>query len=79
LHKLINLTLDLLCELGFQKSNILLVDSKGVINKQRENLTQEKLNYVSTTNKQTKGKAQNIVHLIRVIASPCCHNQIITH
>jgi malic enzyme len=24
-------TLDLLCELGFQKSNILLVDSKGVI------------------------------------------------
>jgi malic enzyme len=29
-------TLDLLCELGFQKSNILLVDSKGVINKQRE-------------------------------------------
>jgi malic enzyme len=30
-------TLDLLCELGFQKSNILLVDSKGVINNQREN------------------------------------------
>jgi malic enzyme len=41
-------TLDLLCELGFQKSNILLVDSKGVINNQRENLTKEKLDYVST-------------------------------
>jgi malic enzyme len=27
-------TLDLLCELGFQKSNILLVDSKGVRNVQ---------------------------------------------
>jgi malate dehydrogenase (oxaloacetate-decarboxylating)/malate dehydrogenase (oxaloacetate-decarboxylating)(NADP+) len=46
-------TLDLLCELGFQKTNILLVDSKGVINNQREDLTKEKLGYVSTTNKQT--------------------------
>jgi hypothetical protein len=35
-------TWDLLCELGFQKSNILLVDSKGVINKQRENLTEDR-------------------------------------
>jgi malic enzyme len=33
------------------------VHSKGVINKQRENLTQEKLNYVSTTNKQTLADA----------------------
>jgi malate dehydrogenase (oxaloacetate-decarboxylating)(NADP+) len=50
-------TLDLLCELGFQKSNILLVDSKGVINNQRENLTKEKLDYVSTTHKQTLADA----------------------
>jgi malic enzyme len=42
-------TLDLLCELGFQKSNILLVDSKGVINKQRENLTKEKLSAIDFT------------------------------
>ncbi|SEH57113.1 malate dehydrogenase [Bathymodiolus azoricus thioautotrophic gill symbiont] len=50
-------TLDLLCELGFQKTNILLVDSKGVINNQREDLTKEKLGYVSTTNKQTLADA----------------------
>jgi uncharacterized protein YdiU (UPF0061 family) len=43
--------------LGFQKSNILLVDSKGVINNQRENLTKEKLDYVSTTHKQTLADA----------------------
>jgi malate dehydrogenase (oxaloacetate-decarboxylating)(NADP+) len=33
------------------------VDSKGVINNQRENLTKEKLDYVSTTHKQTLADA----------------------
>jgi malic enzyme len=37
-------TLGLLCELGLKKSNILLVDSKGVINHQRDSLSKEKLN-----------------------------------
>ncbi|SFV79694.1 NADP-dependent malic enzyme [hydrothermal vent metagenome] len=46
-------TLDLLCELGFKKSNILLVDSKGVITDSREGLTKEKADYASTTDKQT--------------------------
>jgi malic enzyme len=62
-------TLDLLCELGFQKSNILLVDSKGVINKQRENLTKEKLDYVSTTHKQTLADAMQDCDVFVGVAS----------
>ena len=50
-------TLDLLCELGFKKSNILLVDSKGVINTSRENLSKEKADYAATTDKQTLADA----------------------
>ncbi len=46
-------TLDLLCELGFKKSNILLVDSKGVISNKRKGLSKEKLDYASNTDKQT--------------------------
>lgn len=52
-------TLDLLCELGFKKSNILLVDSKGVINTSRENLSKEKADYAATTDKQTLADAMN--------------------
>ncbi|VVH66791.1 NADP-dependent malic enzyme (EC [uncultured Gammaproteobacteria bacterium] len=62
-------TLDLLCELGFQKSNILLVDSKGVINNQRENLTKEKLDYVSTTHKQTLADAMQDCDVFVGVAS----------
>jgi malic enzyme len=62
-------SLDLLCELGFQKSNILLVDSKGVINNQRENLTKEKLDYVSTTHKQTLADAMQDCDVFVGVAS----------
>ncbi|CAB5495522.1 NADP-dependent malic enzyme (EC [Bathymodiolus thermophilus thioautotrophic gill symbiont] len=62
-------TLDLLCELGFQKTNILLVDSKGVINNQREDLTKEKLGYVSTTNKQTLADAMQDCDVFVGVAS----------
>lgn len=50
-------TLDLLCELGFKKSNILLVDSKGVINDQRKGLSKEKSDYASSTDKLTLADA----------------------
>ena len=52
-------TLDLLCELGFKKSNILLVDSKGVISTSRGNLSKEKADYTATTDKQTLVDAMN--------------------
>ena len=52
-------TLDLLCELGFKKSNILLVDSKGVISTSRGNLSKEKADYTATTDKQTLADAMN--------------------
>ncbi len=52
-------TLDLLCKLGFKKSNILLVDSKGVINTARENLSKEKNDYANTTDKQTLADAMD--------------------
>ena len=52
-------TLDLLCELGFKKSNILLVDSKGIITDTREGLTKEKSSYAATTNKQTLSDAMD--------------------
>ncbi len=53
-------TLDLLCQLGFQKNNILLVDSRGVINADRANrtdLSAEKSRYIAQTDKQTLGDA----------------------
>lgn len=40
-------------ELGLQKENILMCDSKGVINHKRENLTPEKLDFVAQTDIQT--------------------------
>lgn len=46
-------TLNLLCELGFKKSNILLVDSKGVITSNRVNLSKEKSEYANDSGKQT--------------------------
>ena len=52
-------TLDLLCGLGFKKSNILLVDSKGIITNEREGLTKEKLDYAVTTSKQTLADAMD--------------------
>ena len=52
-------TLNLLCELGFKKSNILLVDSKGIITDTRKGLTKEKSGYTATTNKQTLSDAMD--------------------
>ena len=36
-------------ELGLKKENVLMCDSKGVINKNRENLTPEKLDFIANT------------------------------
>lgn len=46
-------TLNLLCELGLNKDNILLVDREGVINKDIPNLSEVKAQYAVTTNKKT--------------------------
>lgn len=43
--------------LGLKKENILMCDSKGVINHHRENLTSEKLDYISNTDKNTLAEA----------------------
>lgn len=40
-------------ELGLKKENVLMCDSKGVINKNRENLTPEKLDFVADTDIST--------------------------
>ncbi len=40
-------------ELGLKKENVLMCDSKGVINKYRENLTPEKLDFVADTDIST--------------------------
>lgn len=52
-------TLDLLCDIGFKKPNILLVDSKGIITNDREGLTKEKADYAATTSKQTLADAMD--------------------
>ena len=39
--------------LGLKKENILMCDSKGVINHKRENLTPEKIDFIATTDKET--------------------------
>ena len=44
-------------ELGLKKENILMCDSKGVINHKRENLTPEKLDFVAQTDKKTLAEA----------------------
>ena len=44
-------------EVGLKKENILMCDSKGVINHTRENLTPEKLDFVATTEKKTLAEA----------------------
>ena len=43
--------------LGLKKENILMCDSKGVINHKRQNLTAEKLDYVAKTDKTTLEEA----------------------
>lgn len=40
-------------ELGLDKRNVLMCDSKGVINKKRENLTPEKIDFVADTDVET--------------------------
>lgn len=44
-------------ELGLKKENVLMCDSKGVINHKRENLTPEKLDFVAKTDKATLEEA----------------------
>lgn len=43
--------------LGLKKENILMCDSKGIINHKRKNLTAEKLDYVANTDKTTLEEA----------------------
>lgn len=43
--------------LGLKKENVLMCDSKGVINHKRENLTPEKLDFIVNTDKDTLGEA----------------------
>jgi malate dehydrogenase (oxaloacetate-decarboxylating)/malate dehydrogenase (oxaloacetate-decarboxylating)(NADP+) len=63
-------TLNLLCDLGFKKSNILLIDSKGVINDKRQSLTKEKENYANTTNKNTLSDAMEDCDVLLGLAKP---------
>ena len=44
-------------ELGLDRKNILMCDSKGVINHKRENLTPEKVEFIAHTDKQTLSDA----------------------
>ncbi|QKQ24305.1 malate dehydrogenase [Candidatus Ruthia endofausta] len=46
-------TLNLLCELGLSKDNILLVDREGVISQDMENVSQIKAQYSAKTDKKT--------------------------
>lgn len=45
--------------LGLKKENILMCDSKGVINERRDNLTPEKLDFVANTDRNTLEEALN--------------------
>ncbi len=62
-------TLNLLCELGFKKSNILLVDSKGVVTPNRKNLSQEKSAYANDLGKQTLAEAMQDCDVFVGVAS----------
>ncbi|MDO5615892.1 MAG: malic enzyme-like NAD(P)-binding protein, partial [Cruoricaptor ignavus] len=44
-------------QLGLKKENILMCDSKGVINHKRENLTPEKIDFIANTDKSTLEEA----------------------
>ena len=44
-------------EVGLKKENIIMCDSKGVINHTRENLTPEKLDFIAQTDKKTLAEA----------------------
>ncbi|MBE8190306.1 MAG: malate dehydrogenase [Candidatus Thioglobus sp.] len=50
-------TLNLLCELGLQKRNILLVDREGIISTKMPNLTAEKASFAAETDKKTLADA----------------------
>lgn len=50
-------TLNLLCELGLNKDNILLVDKEGVISTQMQNLSEVKAQYAANIDKKTLADA----------------------
>lgn len=52
-------TLDLLCQLGLKKSNILLVDREGVITTNMQDISSIKKQYAIDTNKKTLADAMN--------------------
>ncbi len=49
--------LDLLVNLGLQKTNILVVDSRGVIHTDRDNLSERKAGYAQATDKRSLAEA----------------------
>ncbi len=62
-------TLNLLCKLGLDKNNILLVDRKGVITTNTSNLSEVKLQYVAQTNKETLADAMQGADIFLGVAS----------
>jgi malic enzyme len=62
-------TLNLLCKLGLDKNNILLVDRKGVIATKTSNLSEVKLQYAAQTNKETLADAMHGADIFLGVAS----------
>jgi malate dehydrogenase (oxaloacetate-decarboxylating)/malate dehydrogenase (oxaloacetate-decarboxylating)(NADP+) len=62
-------TLNLLQSLGFQKSNMFLVDSKGVITTQRQGLNKEKLQYAQETTKVSLADAMQEIDIFIGVAA----------
>jgi malate dehydrogenase (oxaloacetate-decarboxylating)/malate dehydrogenase (oxaloacetate-decarboxylating)(NADP+) len=62
-------TLNLLCKLGLDKNNILLVDRKGVITTNTSNLSEVKLQYAAQTNKETLADAMQGADIFLGVAS----------
>lgn len=63
-------TLNLLCDLGLSKENILLVDKEGIVSTQSKKLSKEKSQYAAQTDKKTLSDAmQNADVFIGVAAA----------
>ncbi|AYQ56190.1 malate dehydrogenase [Bathymodiolus thermophilus thioautotrophic gill symbiont] len=62
-------TLNLLCELGLNKNNVLLVDSKGVVATHRPNLSEVKLQYATQSDKKTLADAMKDADIFLGVAA----------
>lgn len=71
-------TLNLLCELGLSKDNILLVDKEGVVSQKMKNVSQIKAQYSAKTDKKTLADAmQDADVFIGVAAANLVSKQMI--